>query len=58
MFQLEAQLQLLRKEMDEYTNRCAVDAKNMLEDVEMESHNLDMVEREAEDILKVFRLYV
>ena len=50
---MEAQLHLLKKETQEYTYRCTADAQKMVQELEMESHNLDLVEREAEDILKV-----
>lgn len=54
MFQLEAQLNFMKKETNDYTYALAVDAKKMVEDFEMEAHNLDIVEREADDILKVW----
>lgn len=50
---MEAQLHLLRKETQEYPSRCEVDAKKMREDIETEARNLDIVDREAAEILKV-----
>ncbi|KAL5854806.1 hypothetical protein ACOSQ4_004608 [Xanthoceras sorbifolium] len=50
--ELEAQLNLLRKETQEHTYRCTSEAKKMVEDVKKEAHNLDMVEREAAEVLK------
>lgn len=50
--ELEAQLSLLKKETQEYTYSCAAEAKKMVEEVQMEAHNLDIVEREAAEVLK------
>ncbi|KAF2293738.1 hypothetical protein GH714_004415 [Hevea brasiliensis] len=50
--EVEAQLNSLRKETEEYTNRCAAEAKKLVQDVQMEAHNLDILEREAAEILK------
>ncbi|KAL5563229.1 hypothetical protein UlMin_032976 [Ulmus minor] len=49
---MEAQSNKLKKETEEYTYRCASEAKKMVGDLEMEDRNLDMVEREADDMLK------
>lgn len=54
MYQLEAQMNFLKKETDDFTDALAADAKRMVEDFEMEAHNLGIVEREADDILKVY----
>ncbi|KAM2274884.1 hypothetical protein ACFX1S_044634 [Malus domestica] len=54
--EVEAQLNLLKKETQEYTSRCAAEARNLMEDVERETRNLDIVEREAEEILKTSKL--
>lgn len=43
----------LKKETSDYTQSCAADAKKMVEDFEMEARNLEILEREAADILKV-----
>ncbi|RXH92364.1 hypothetical protein DVH24_033260 [Malus domestica] len=53
---VEAQLNLLKKETQEYTSRCAAEARNLMEDVERETRNLDIVEREADEILKTSKL--
>lgn len=52
--QMETQLNLLSKETQEITKRCAEEAKKMEEDIQTEAHNLDMVEREAVAVLKVW----
>ncbi|KAJ4962165.1 hypothetical protein NE237_022104 [Protea cynaroides] len=48
----EAQLNMLKKEIQDCTSRYTVEAKEMVEDVERETHEMDMVEREAEEYLK------
>uniref|UniRef100_A0A6N2MPR8 Kinetochore protein NDC80 n=1 Tax=Salix viminalis TaxID=40686 RepID=A0A6N2MPR8_SALVM len=50
--EMEAQLNLSRKETEESTSRCAAEAKKLVEDVQTEAHNLDVLEREAAEILK------
>ncbi|KAM1120327.1 hypothetical protein ACFX2B_043791 [Malus domestica] len=54
--EVEAQLNLLKKETQEYTSRCAAEARNLVEDVERETRNLVIVEREADEILKTSKL--
>ncbi|THG17187.1 hypothetical protein TEA_027005 [Camellia sinensis var. sinensis] len=44
---VEAQLNLLKKETQDYTSRCVAEAKKILGDVEADTHKLDIVEREA-----------
>ncbi|KAI9176422.1 hypothetical protein LWI28_002577 [Acer negundo] len=51
--EVEAQLNLLRKEMQEQTNRYAAEVKKMMEDVQIEAHDLDIMESEAAEVLKV-----
>lgn len=51
---MEAQLNLSRKETEDCTSRCAAEAKMLVEDVQTEAHNLDVLEREAAEILKVW----
>ncbi|KAA8536519.1 hypothetical protein F0562_028997 [Nyssa sinensis] len=48
----ESQLNLLKKETQDYTSKCATEARRMVRDVEAEAHNLDIVEGEAADFLK------
>ncbi|KAJ6947672.1 kinetochore protein NDC80 [Populus alba x Populus x berolinensis] len=50
--EMEAQLNLSRKETEDSTSRCAAEAKKLVEDVQIEAHNLDVLEREAAGILK------
>lgn len=54
--EMEAQLYKLKKETEEYISRCAAEAKKMLEDVDREALDLDMVEREAAEVLKASKL--
>ncbi|KAJ7968104.1 kinetochore protein NDC80-like [Quillaja saponaria] len=54
--EMEAELNILKKEMEDFSNRCAADAKKMVEDLQLEAHNLDIVEREAAEVLKASKL--
>ena len=56
-FQHETQLISLKDEMRDYILRCSTESKKMVEDVQQEAHNLDLVEGEAEESLKVLMLY-
>lgn len=50
--EMEAQLNLSRKETEVSTSRRAAEAKKLVEDVQTEAHNLDVLEREAAEIVK------
>ncbi|KAJ8754955.1 hypothetical protein K2173_015467 [Erythroxylum novogranatense] len=50
--EVEDQLNSLRKETEEYTHRCAAEAKNIVEDVQMQAHQLDILEKEAAEVMK------
>ncbi|KAL5787524.1 hypothetical protein ACOSP7_004473 [Xanthoceras sorbifolium] len=54
--EVETKLNLLRKETQEHSYRCASEAKKMVDDVQKEALNLDMVEREAAEVLKASKL--
>ncbi|KAK4254358.1 hypothetical protein QN277_009754 [Acacia crassicarpa] len=54
--EVEAQLNKLKQETEDYIYRCAAEAKKTLEDVDREAHDLDMVEQEAAEVLKASRL--
>ncbi|XVE48708.1 hypothetical protein DITRI_Ditri01bG0023900 [Diplodiscus trichospermus] len=54
--ELEAQINLFKKEMQEYGYRSTAEARKMVEDVQLESHKLDVTEREAAEILKASQL--
>ncbi|WKA00185.1 hypothetical protein VitviT2T_018569 [Vitis vinifera] len=54
--EVEAQLNFLKKETQNYTSRCAMEAKKLVEDVEIETHNVDIVEREVADVLETSKL--
>ncbi|XP_060167783.1 kinetochore protein NDC80 homolog [Lycium barbarum] len=49
---LEAQLDLVKKERQDFTSNCATEARRLVEEVETETRKLDQVEREAADFLK------
>ncbi|KAK4793990.1 hypothetical protein SAY86_011984 [Trapa natans] len=50
--ELEARLNSLKKETQEYVHRCAVEVKRRWEEIQMETHNIHIVEREAAEVLK------
>ncbi|XP_052207044.1 kinetochore protein NDC80 homolog [Diospyros lotus] len=50
--ELEAQLNSVKRETQEYTSRCLEEAKKMIEEIEADAHKLDIVEREAAEFLK------
>lgn len=50
--EVEAQLNHIRKETQEYTSRCATEARQVVEAVDVEERNLANVEREAAEFLK------
>lgn len=56
-FQHETKLISLKDEMRDYILRCSTESKKMVEDFQQEAHNLDLVEGEAEESLKVLMLY-
>ncbi|PHT41629.1 hypothetical protein CQW23_20483 [Capsicum baccatum] len=49
---LEAQLDLVKKERQDFTSSCATEARRIVEEVETETRKLDQVEREAAEFLK------
>ncbi|CBI23913.3 unnamed protein product, partial [Vitis vinifera] len=53
---VEAQLNFLKKETQNYTSRCATEAKKLVEDAEIETHNVDIMEREVADVLETSKL--
>ncbi|OMO77130.1 Kinetochore protein Ndc80 [Corchorus capsularis] len=54
--EVEAQINLLKKEMHEYGYRSTAEAKKMVEDVQTEAQKLDIAEIEASEILKASQL--
>ncbi|KAH1122780.1 hypothetical protein J1N35_005940 [Gossypium stocksii] len=54
--EVEAQINLLKKETQEYGDRSTAEAKKMVEDIQIEAHKLDVTEREAAEILKASQL--
>ncbi|KAK7328238.1 hypothetical protein VNO77_22340 [Canavalia gladiata] len=54
--EMESQLNMIKKETHEYTSRCSAEAKKMLEDVQLADHDLDIMEKEAAEVLKTSEL--
>ncbi|KAL1289670.1 hypothetical protein HN51_058077 [Arachis hypogaea] len=53
---MEAELNMIKNETQDYVNRCSAEAKRMLEDVHVAGHDLDIMEREAAEVLKAAQL--
>ncbi|XP_027338721.1 kinetochore protein NDC80 homolog [Abrus precatorius] len=54
--EMEAQMNMIKMETQEYTNRCSAEAQKVLEDVQQADHDLDVMEREAAEVLKTSEL--
>ncbi|KAB2045986.1 hypothetical protein ES319_D01G201300v1 [Gossypium barbadense] len=54
--EVEAQINLSKKEMQENGDRSTAEAKKMVEDIQIEAHKLNVTEREAAEILKASQL--
>lgn len=50
--ELEAQLNLVQREAQEYTSRCVAEAQNMADAMEADTRKLEIVEKEAAELLK------
>ncbi|KAK6156935.1 hypothetical protein DH2020_011183 [Rehmannia glutinosa] len=49
---VEAQLNIIRKGIHEYTSRCGAEARKLAEEVDVETQNMSVVEKEAAEFLK------
>ncbi|KAL9321453.1 hypothetical protein ACSQ67_013292 [Phaseolus vulgaris] len=54
--EMETQLNMKKKETQEYTSGCSAEAKKMLEDIQLADHEIDIMEREAAEVLKTSQL--
>ncbi|KAF7803656.1 kinetochore protein NDC80-like protein [Senna tora] len=54
--EMEVQLNMVKKETQDFKYRCEAEAKKLLEDVQLEAHDLEVVEREASEVLKASKL--
>ncbi|KAK3002127.1 hypothetical protein RJ639_022290 [Escallonia herrerae] len=52
----EVALNLLKKDIQDHTSRCSIEARKLVEDVEAEAHNLSVIEREAEEFMKTAKV--
>jgi len=50
---MKAQLNKKKKETQEYTSACYAEANKMLEEVKLKDHEMDIMEKEAAEVLKV-----
>lgn len=53
IIQVEAQLDMKRKEMQGYISRRTAEAKKMADEIELEFQNISTVEKEAAELLQV-----
>ncbi|KAG5525920.1 hypothetical protein RHGRI_032275 [Rhododendron griersonianum] len=53
---VEAQLNLVQRETQEYTSRCMAEAQKMADTIEADTHKLEIVEREVAEFLKNSKL--
>lgn len=51
--QVENQLNLLKDGTQEHISRCMMEARKLVEDIEAEEQNMDVVEKEATELLRV-----
>ncbi|GAB4842234.1 hypothetical protein Ancab_012200 [Ancistrocladus abbreviatus] len=56
LLQMEAQLNFIKNETQDYFSRCATEAKQMIVDVDIEYRDLERMEKEATDTLKAAEL--
>ncbi|KAL1802109.1 hypothetical protein ACET3Z_030756 [Daucus carota] len=54
--EVENQLNLLRDETQEHISRCMMEAKKLVEDVKAEEQNMDIVEKEATELLRTSQM--
>lgn len=54
--QLEGQINLTKKEAQNHIQSCAVEAKKMVDNVQMDADSLNAVEREVTEVLAVWHL--
>ncbi|CAA0839035.1 Unknown protein [Striga hermonthica] len=54
--EVEAQLNMIRKDTHEYTSRCAAEARKLADEVDLEAHSMSVVENEAAEFLKTSKV--
>lgn len=54
--QLETQRDMIKKETQDYRNRCSAEAKKILDDIQLADHDVGIMEREAAEVLKASEL--
>jgi kinetochore protein NDC80 len=46
-------MDMIKKETQDYINRCYADAKKILDDIQLADHDVGIMEREAAEVLNV-----
>ncbi|KAK7388056.1 hypothetical protein VNO78_22859 [Psophocarpus tetragonolobus] len=54
--EMEAQQNMIKKETQEYTSKCSAEATKMLEDIQLADREIDIMEREAAEVLRTSEL--
>lgn len=54
--EVEGEIGVMKRETHEYTSRCATEARNIAEAVELEERDLESIEREAAEFLKASKM--
>lgn len=54
--QLETQMDMIKKETQDYRNRCFAEAKKMSDDIQLADHDVGIMQREAAEVLKASEL--
>ncbi|KAI3707869.1 hypothetical protein L2E82_36762 [Cichorium intybus] len=50
--EVENQINLIKNDTQEYTSMCAIEARKLVEDFQIESHKVDIVEKEARELVE------
>ncbi|KVI01777.1 kinetochore protein NDC80 homolog [Cynara cardunculus var. scolymus] len=50
--EMESHLSVIKNETQDYTSRCAMEARQLVQNFEAESHNMDVVEKEALELVE------
>ncbi|CAH1445169.1 unnamed protein product [Lactuca virosa] len=50
--EVETRINLIKKETQDYTSQCAMEARKLVEKFEVDSHKVDVVEKEARELVK------
>lgn len=55
---METRINLIKKETQDYTSQCAMEARKLVEKFKAESYKVDVVEKEARELVEVVSEFV